>query len=54
MTLSSLIHGIDSKYDQFRKLSDIGRAFTYTTTRDEVARLTVDRGADSSGPSQPW
>ena len=49
MTLSALIHGIDSKYDQFRKLSDIGRAFTYTTTRDEVARLTVERGADLVG-----
>jgi phosphoserine phosphatase RsbU/P len=49
MTLTSLIHGVDSKYDQFRKLSDIGRAFTYTTTRDEVARLTVDRGADLVG-----
>jgi signal transduction histidine kinase len=39
----------DSKLEQFRKLSDISRAFTYTTTVDEVARLTVDRGADLVG-----
>jgi signal transduction histidine kinase len=49
MSLDSLVYNVDSKYDQFRKLSDIGRAFTYTTTRDEVARLTVDRGAELVG-----
>lgn len=48
MTLSALVTSGDS-LEQFRKLSDISRAFTYTTTVDEVARLTVDRGADLVG-----
>ena len=39
----------DSKFDQLRKLSDVGRAFTYTTSFDEVARLTATRGADLLG-----
>ena len=29
-----------------RRLTDIGRALTYTTTLEQVARLTVERGAD--------
>jgi sigma-B regulation protein RsbU (phosphoserine phosphatase) len=48
MTLRALVTG-ESKFEQFRKLSDISRAFTYTTTLDEVARLTVDSGADLVG-----
>jgi signal transduction histidine kinase len=39
----------DGKFEQLRILSDIGRAFTYTTSFDEVARLTADRGADLLG-----
>jgi signal transduction histidine kinase len=39
----------DAKFDQLRKLSDISRAFTYTTSFDEVARLTATRGADLLG-----
>jgi signal transduction histidine kinase len=39
------------KYDQLRKLSEISRAFTYTTSFDEVARLTATRGADLLGAS---
>lgn len=31
---------------QLRKLTEISRALTYTTSMDEVAQLTVDRGAD--------
>jgi signal transduction histidine kinase len=49
MTASALIATGDPKFEQFRKLSDISRAFTYTTTLDEVARLTVDAGADLVG-----
>jgi signal transduction histidine kinase len=36
----------DGKFEQLRKLSDIGRALTYTTSFDEVAQLTATRGAD--------
>lgn len=55
-----MIHGVsalsaldleDARFDQLRKLSDIGRAFTYTTSFDEVARLTATRGADLLGAS---
>ena len=38
-----------TKFEQLRKLSDVGRAFTYTTSFDEVARLTATRGADLLG-----
>lgn len=31
---------------QLRRLTDISRALTYTTTLDQVTRLTVERGAD--------
>lgn len=41
----------DAKFEQLRKLSDVGRAFTYTTSFDEVARLTAERGADLLGAS---
>jgi signal transduction histidine kinase len=35
----------DPKFEQLRGLSEIGRALTYTTSLDQVARLTVERGA---------
>src|SRR5437764_8790615 len=41
----------DGKFEQLRKLSDISRAFTYTTSFDEVARLTATSGADLLGAS---
>jgi signal transduction histidine kinase len=41
----------DGKFEQLRMLSDISRAFTYTTSFDEVARLTATRGADLLGAS---
>jgi len=41
----------DGKFEQLRKLSDISRAFTYTTSFHEVARLTAERGADLLGAS---
>jgi len=34
-----------AEVDQMRRLSDIGRALTYTTSLDQVAQLTVQRGA---------
>jgi signal transduction histidine kinase len=45
MTLSGFVATDDAKFEQFRKLSDISRAFTYTTNLEQVARLTVDSGA---------
>src|SRR4051812_9005231 len=31
--------------EQLRQLTEVGRALTYTTSVDQVAQLTVDRGA---------
>ena len=45
MTLSAVLATAEPKLEQLRKLSGISRAFTYTTTLDEVARLTVESGA---------
>jgi signal transduction histidine kinase len=39
----------DGKFDQLRKLSEIGRAFTYTTSFEGVARLTATGGAELLG-----
>jgi signal transduction histidine kinase len=39
----------EGKFEQLRKLSDISRAFTYTTSFDEVARITSTRGAELLG-----
>jgi signal transduction histidine kinase len=39
------------KFEQLRKLSDISRAFTYTGSFDEVARLTATSGAELLGAS---
>ena len=36
----------DPRVEQLRKLFDINRAFSYTTSHDEVARLACERGAD--------
>ncbi|MFI5227724.1 MAG: ATP-binding protein [Gemmatimonadales bacterium] len=41
----------NGRFEQLRKLSDISRAFTYTTSFDEVAGLTARRGADLLGAS---
>ncbi|MEJ7810610.1 MAG: HAMP domain-containing sensor histidine kinase [Gemmatimonadaceae bacterium] len=35
----------DPGFEQLRKLTEISRALTYTTSLDQVARLTVERGA---------
>jgi sigma-B regulation protein RsbU (phosphoserine phosphatase) len=34
----------DPRFEQLRKLTEISRALTYTTSLDEVTRLTVERG----------
>lgn len=36
----------DSEVGRLRRLSEIGRALTYATSLDQVARLTVERGAE--------
>lgn len=41
----------DGKFEQLRKLTDVSRAFTYTTSFDEVAQLTATHGADLLGAS---
>jgi sigma-B regulation protein RsbU (phosphoserine phosphatase) len=37
---------VSPQVEQLRKLSSINRAFSYTTSLDEVARLTVEQGAE--------
>jgi len=46
MITSRALAATDPKLEQLRKLSDINRAFTYTTSLDDVARLTVESGAN--------
>jgi phosphoserine phosphatase RsbU/P len=38
--------GVSPHVEQLRKLSSINRAFSYTTSLDEVARLTVEQSAE--------
>jgi len=37
---------VDPYFAQLRRLTEISRALTYTTSLDQVTRLTVERGAD--------
>jgi signal transduction histidine kinase len=37
---------IDPEFAQLRRLTEIGRALTYTTSLEQVTRLTVEGGAD--------
>lgn len=34
------------RFQRIRRLTEVSRALTYTTSLDEVLRLTVDRAAD--------
>src|SRR5688572_17101198 len=43
--VQGLLHGSHPDFDQLRGLTEISRAFTYTTSLDQVTRLTVERGA---------
>jgi phosphoserine phosphatase RsbU/P len=36
---------VDPRFEQLRRLTEISRALTYTTSLDQVTRLTVERGA---------
>lgn len=50
--IGSRARGAAPRVGQLRKLSGINRAFSYTTSLDEVARLTVEQGAELlSAPS---
>jgi len=45
MTRASHVMQVSDAVLQLRKLTDIGRALTYATSLDQVARITVERGA---------
>ncbi len=40
---------LDPGFDQLRRLTEISRALTYTTSLDQVTRLTVERSAELLG-----
>ncbi|HEY0672949.1 MAG TPA: ATP-binding protein [Longimicrobiales bacterium] len=40
---------LEPDFDQLRRLTEISRALTYTTSLDQVTRLTVDRSAELLG-----
>jgi signal transduction histidine kinase len=42
---------VSPDFAQLRRLTEISRALTYTTSLDQVRRLTVERGADLLGAS---
>lgn len=49
MTLGPTFATVDPDFAQLRKLTEISRALTYTTSLDQVMRLTVERGAELLG-----
>jgi phosphoserine phosphatase RsbU/P len=46
MTRSATFTTVEPDFAQLRRLTEISRALTYTTSLDQVTRLTVERGAD--------
>ena len=46
MIIGTQAGSVSPQLEQLRKLSSINRAFSYTTSLDEVARLTVEQGAE--------
>ena len=46
MTEGAEFTTVEPEFAQLRRLTEISRALTYTTSLDQVTRLTVDRGAD--------
>jgi signal transduction histidine kinase len=49
MTAGPRFTTVEPDFAQLRRLTEIGRALTYTTSLDQVSRLTVERGADLRG-----
>ncbi len=47
--MSSGFEEVDPGFAQLRRLTEIGRALTYTTSLEQVTRLTVERGAELLG-----
>ncbi|MFN2327077.1 MAG: histidine kinase dimerization/phospho-acceptor domain-containing protein, partial [Gemmatimonadales bacterium] len=47
----SAFDAVSPDFAQLRRLTEISRALTYTTSLDQVRRLTVERGADLLGAS---
>lgn len=43
------IAAVDPGFAQLRRLTEVSRALTYTTSLEQVARLTVERGAELLG-----
>jgi phosphoserine phosphatase RsbU/P len=46
MTVSGTFTTVEPDFAQLRRLTEISRALTYTTSLEQVQRLTVERGAD--------
>jgi phosphoserine phosphatase RsbU/P len=46
MTPGSPFHAGDAAFAQLRRLTEISRALTYTTSLEQVTRLSVERGAE--------
>ncbi|MDQ3387976.1 MAG: GAF domain-containing protein, partial [Gemmatimonadota bacterium] len=46
MSAGPAFPAVDQGFAQLRRLTEISRALTYTTSLDEVTRLTVERGAE--------
>lgn len=46
MTSGSMFTTVEPDFAQLRRLTEISRALTYTTSLDQVTRLTVERGSD--------
>lgn len=46
MDFSATFATVEPDFAQLRRLTEISRALTYTTSLDQVRRLTVERGAD--------
>ena len=42
-------NAVDAGFAQLRRLTEVSRALTYTTSLEQVARLTVERGAELLG-----
>jgi signal transduction histidine kinase len=51
MITADTFGGVDPRSDQLRHLVDINRAFSNRTTLDDIARFTVEQGADLLGAS---
>lgn len=51
MSTGTSFAAANHEFAQLRRLTEISRALTYTTSLDEVIRLTVERGAELLGAS---